>query len=95
MAIKCALINTKHKVMAHTDALEEKVRTNKPHNLTGAYPAWPEVTPMMVVHAPVEHRNIQVYKRRVTPKAIAEAFARKHVFCIFSSFLVVALLLSW
>ena len=81
--------------MAHYYNIREKVRGNGPRNLTGACLAWPKVTPVIAVHAPVKHRNTQVHKRRVTPKAIAKAFARKRAFDIFFSFLVIVLLLSW
>ena len=81
--------------MAHNFTLKGKVRDNEPRNLAEACPAWPEVTPVMVVYAPVKHQNTRVHKRRVTPKAIAKAFARKRAFDIFFSFLVIVLLLSW
>ena len=81
--------------MAHSFTLKGKVRDNEPRNLAEACPAWPEVTPVMVVHAPVKYRNTRVHRRHVTPKAIAKAFAHKRAFDILFSFLVVALLLSW
>ena len=81
--------------MANAYNLREKIRSNEPRNLTGACPVWTEVTPVMVVHTPVKHRNTRVHKRRVTPKALAKAFARKRAFDILFSFLVVVLLLSW
>ena len=80
---------------AYAYATKGRVCGNEPRNLTEARPAWSEATSVMVVHAPVKHRNILVHKRRVTPKAIAKAFARKRAFDILFSFLVVALLLSW